>query len=857
MANGSFSNGSGANCKLVINWSSSKGNSGSTVSATLVAQNQNNWYFNAYVYGGYGITINGSQVTGSNNALSGSINGSASLISHSVWVSYTGDKTINISGYANFNGIPSLTNQTIGGNVKLDNVGYVPTMGDVTAPVASVISETSTSIKITWNKATSYNGSCTYGVGCSINGGDYDWKYPKDSNINTTTYTWELSSPSQGTTYKFVVAAKNNIGWSEYKYSGIVTINQISPPTIGDIPVYNPYVNSEVAINLTGGSQTNNGDFKRLCDLYFGDTKIASCKGYNNTSWNNTTQSIAYAAADYVARIGTKAYSSDNFKIVAWCENANHTKSTTTSKTFTVNINTDGKAVPSMGACTLSGGAFSYPSTCFISGVSNLNVTAATATANRAPSGTTMSYSISVTGVPSQNSKSANFGSLTAGQKTITVTATDSRGLSTTASRDIQFQSYSMPSIRNYSAVRLDNPQTSVKLTYTLAYSPIYAYDKGVNTKGAQLNNINVQQYSTNNSSWSTASNGCTITGLSTETVYTIYLRVTDKVKTSEYKTETYKVPTIRTNVAIRRHGVGINCVPQSSYALEVSGSGRIASSLNVGGNTTVGGTLDATNMLHVNSKGVAIGKSVEKDGLEVKGDVYCTNFYPSGKISKQASGCSWVHGRDSTLLYSRYSSSVGTGSLNSAVTMGTPTTAWTLGTVNDDCYLTCISDTDYNNGTNRSIGQYRFPSTGTWETILLKAFPVGAVYITYNNNNPSNFLGGTWEQFGQGRTLIGQGTGSDGSTSMSFTDAGDTGGSYKSSHHHLTPFGWDMNAFFAGRADGAANGNYDRTTVVPNGYKINISSSATSQVRLNWSDERTINVTQPYITVYFWRRTA
>ena len=75
MASGSFSNGSGQNCKLVINWSSSKGNNGSTVNATLIAQNQNNWYFSAYVYGGYGITINGNQKTGSGAQLSGSVNG--------------------------------------------------------------------------------------------------------------------------------------------------------------------------------------------------------------------------------------------------------------------------------------------------------------------------------------------------------------------------------------------------------------------------------------------------------------------------------------------------------------------------------------------------------------------------------------------------------------------------------------------------------------------------------------------------------------------------------------------------------------------------------------------------------------
>ena len=135
--------------------------------------------------------------------------------------------------------------------------------------------------------------------------------------------------------------------------------------------------------------------------------------------------------------------------------------------------------------------------------------------------------------------------------------------------------------------------------------------------------------------------------------------------------------------------------------------------------------------------------------------------------------------------------------------------------------------------------------------------YPVGSVYITYNNVNPGTFLGGTWVQFGQGRTLIGQGTGNDGSTSMSFTTAGDTGGKYKSTHYHVTSFGWDMNAFYAGKPDGAKNGDYNRTSVTPNGYIINAGSSQTSQSRLNWTDDRTISNVQPYIVVFFWRRTA
>lgn len=134
--------------------------------------------------------------------------------------------------------------------------------------------------------------------------------------------------------------------------------------------------------------------------------------------------------------------------------------------------------------------------------------------------------------------------------------------------------------------------------------------------------------------------------------------------------------------------------------------------------------------------------------------------------------------------------------------------------------------------------------------------YPVGSVYITYNNVNPGTFLGGTWERFGQGRTLVGEGTGNDGSTSMSFTP-NSSDGKYKNTHYHVTSFGWDMNAFYAGKPDGAKNGDYNRTSVIPNGYIINAGSSQTSQSRLNWTDDRTISNVQPYIVVYFWRRTA
>lgn len=50
--------------------------------------------------------------------------------------------------------------------------------------------------------------------------------------------------------------------------------------------------------------------------------------------------------------------------------------------------------------------------------------------------------------------------------------------------------------------------------------------------------------------------------------------------------------------------------------------------------------------------------------------------------------------------------------------------------------------------------------STPTWknvsDTILDLVYPVGSIYISTANVNPSTFIGGSWEAFGTGRTLVG-----------------------------------------------------------------------------------------------------
>lgn len=858
MASGSFCNNVGQNCNLIISWNSVKGQGGSTVNATLIAQNRNGWYFDAVVYG-YGITINGSQVTGTGARLSASSNGSAGLISHSVWVPYTGNKSITISGYANFNGIINLSNQSISGTVALDKIGSAPTMGSVTAPTTSTVSEKTTSITVKWNKASSYNNSVTYAIGCSINGGSYEWRYP-DNNINTTSYTWDIGTPTQGATYQFAVCCANDIARSDYKYSGTVTINKLSPPTIGDIGTYNPYTNSTLTIPLSGGSTTNGENFVRMCDLYYGDTWLCNAKSYSDTPWKNTSQDISYAAANYVSKLGTKAYSSNKFKITAWIENANRSRSSYVSKTFTVNINSDGGATPTLSLPTLSGGAFNNAATCFIAGISTLNVSSPAASLRRAPSGTTISYKIACTGETTQNSQNASFSGLTAGTKTITVTATDSRGLSVSVSKQVVVQSYASPTIRAFTATRLDDPNTSAKLAYTLAYSPIYQYTD-VDTKGNQLNGISLQQYKKDNFDWTTASNELVLTNLETDSTYAIQLRIADKVKTTTYVTATQVIPTIKTTMSWRSWGVGIGCIPQTSYALEVNGSSKIS------------GSLDASNMLQVNSNGVAIGKAVEKDAFEVNMDSYLyKNLGVTGDIYQSASSCSNsiigsvpIAGTASNMTLGdirKYKSG-----LYTAVVDGDWKYLWVNkhrnGADDGNNYNNYImqsfwDDNMYHGRVDRdgSIqSKNLFLDTGNF---LNRLYPVGAIYLTWNDNNPGNFLGGTWIRMAEGRGLFGVGRSTGRNGIADNVNEHEEFGSWKHTLSKEQMPSHDHGVYIQNTSGNPQVDAPQWTIAFPNNWHqyssaTRLLASSTSRTGGNQS----FYIIPPYIGIYVWRRTA
>ena len=131
--------------------------------------------------------------------------------------------------------------------------------------------------------------------------------------------------------------------------------------------------------------------------------------------------------------------------------------------------------------------------------------------------------------------------------------------------------------------------------------------------------------------------------------------------------------------------------------------------------------------------------------------------------------------------------------------------------------------------------------------------FPVGAVYISVTSTNPSTYFGGTWVQFGQGKTLVGVNT-----SDTDFNTVEKTGGSKRRSlAARIGAFDSDI-----GKIGYAAMANPSG-----GGFSYGIAGSAFRDISGNRVNHNTIvvdnidgkdpSIVQPYVTVYFWKRTG
>ena len=135
---------------------------------------------------------------------------------------------------------------------------------------------------------------------------------------------------------------------------------------------------------------------------------------------------------------------------------------------------------------------------------------------------------------------------------------------------------------------------------------------------------------------------------------------------------------------------------------------------------------------------------------------------------------------------------------------------------------------------------------------VFLKTYPVGSIYISTSNTNPSTIYGGTWERYGRGKTLVGLNE-----SETEFSEVNKIGGEKTHtltidempSHFHAVSaytdyVGDDANTYFE------QNRSLTNTLTPKYGkYWGTISNSA--------GGSQSHNNLQPYITVYMWKRVS
>lgn len=148
----------------------------------------------------------------------------------------------------------------------------------------------------------------------------------------------------------------------------------------------------------------------------------------------------------------------------------------------------------------------------------------------------------------------------------------------------------------------------------------------------------------------------------------------------------------------------------------------------------------------------------------------------------------------------------------------------------------------------------FKFKSKGTVKQLVDLVYPVGSIYISTSSTDPGTLFGGTWEQFAQGRTLIGVGELNDGSTLKSF-EVGATGGEFEHTlsvdempkHSHSWLFvnqkriGW-KDSVFQTNPSGQAGIRTDPE------YDIRTGDSGANSPH---------NIMQPYLAVYMFKRVS
>ena len=153
-------------------------------------------------------------------------------------------------------------------------------------------------------------------------------------------------------------------------------------------------------------------------------------------------------------------------------------------------------------------------------------------------------------------------------------------------------------------------------------------------------------------------------------------------------------------------------------------------------------------------------------------------------------------------------------------------------------------------------------------QSFLDKIYPIGSIYTNATDNtNPATLLGfGTWEAFGTGRVIVGYD-----SSDPDFDTAEETGGSKTKSktialnelpnHKHAVPNRDCQNGYATGEGE-SSDQIWRNRWCDTDGFSFSTSPLTGNGVYADDGTRQTqqsmsLDVVQPYIVTYMWKRTA
>ena len=157
-------------------------------------------------------------------------------------------------------------------------------------------------------------------------------------------------------------------------------------------------------------------------------------------------------------------------------------------------------------------------------------------------------------------------------------------------------------------------------------------------------------------------------------------------------------------------------------------------------------------------------------------------------------------------------------------------------------------NETDLNSAYDKTVDDEGYL---TKEEIREMLYPVGSIYITTNEQNPSEYIGGKWERYGEGRAIVGAGTGTDENNVQKMFEINETGGEYE----HILTVDEMPNHYhnYYRQYVGSGYADYNNRTLASNGQVSGGNPPAASTNAIGGNKAH--NNIQPYIATYIWKR--